>query len=832
MTKKDHPIPVLTEEQWEERLRAHYLSSDGPYGSSPITYIDASPSELRIAAGLHGFSEKQVAKSFCSIFNRENVKKVFDTYASNDDSINDRFKFLILSCFVIATTEDAGKSRNYRQRLGCLLDHGGQVQSVKNINILWETFQKINSKKISNGEDLRHIVLPDFGRMNQIGYAVKLAYPSLGDRAKLYKIISGFDEEYFDSIFKIINEVFSYKSGFSDIFRGELEGFYQLYEKKGVLASQHKFWLLVEKIISDLKGDKDNSFIFSWKLTASFYGFDNDLEFDCVSETSKNNFRQLFHGDFKTLLKSTELPKLIYSYFQRGFIFLFNDGKGGWETSDKISGKNTKECIVISNINSHHVHEIIKRDIDLGDGWFVTQPLLYSRARQAFIGKSIVFDTEKLVSIDGGVKVKRNIWLGRAAFLPYIAISDGVELILEPSISTTCDTLSLEKKTDGTYHLFSSDNTFEGTWRLTAKVDSYEEIHTIRFQYNTNLNSTVFNAVNFSPIPEICDKQELGKELEVKNNNIHGFDVISEQLMDLIEALYTYLPSGIKDSELKNLIGKVGGKDNELWSVIRSLEEAGIIAQLFSKNWKGRIWQVLPPKILMIDKDYAHIEGCIPHLLLHHIKAYTERSNLNFYIIQSEFKPPVLSVKGSDILKLAYEYDLNIEWYTPPKIEKAPLCWPITTYSHIGRERVGIWNGEYFDKKIELANNSLERLVSSKQCDVYMINSNGHNYYYENRVPALLEYYRSIRESAFYFENNRLITKRNVFLPVPIARWLRLNHHNASGLTEDAKYKYPCSKSEYEFLAFLIGFDINSNNHLIKNISLKRHRKNALLYRG
>jgi hypothetical protein len=60
--------------EWEACLTRHYLRSDGPFGSGPITYIDATPAELRTAAGRDDWSEGDARGSFLGSFSAAELR--------------------------------------------------------------------------------------------------------------------------------------------------------------------------------------------------------------------------------------------------------------------------------------------------------------------------------------------------------------------------------------------------------------------------------------------------------------------------------------------------------------------------------------------------------------------------------------------------------------------------------------------------------------------------------------------------------------------------------------------------------------------------------------
>lgn len=111
---------------WLESLQNYYLRTDGPYGTTKLTSLDVTPAGLAAAVGVENFSDETVLQAFMSLFTRNSVQIVLGQknheysglYAYNN------FHYLVLSCVVAATTTNAGDSKQYRERLGTLLDDG------------------------------------------------------------------------------------------------------------------------------------------------------------------------------------------------------------------------------------------------------------------------------------------------------------------------------------------------------------------------------------------------------------------------------------------------------------------------------------------------------------------------------------------------------------------------------------------------------------------------------------------------------------------------------------------------------------------------------------
>jgi hypothetical protein len=68
----------MTPAEWERCLTLHYLRADGPFGGTPLTFLDATPAELASAAGEHDLTEDAAQREFLSQFDRRTVQAWLD----------------------------------------------------------------------------------------------------------------------------------------------------------------------------------------------------------------------------------------------------------------------------------------------------------------------------------------------------------------------------------------------------------------------------------------------------------------------------------------------------------------------------------------------------------------------------------------------------------------------------------------------------------------------------------------------------------------------------------------------------------------------------------
>src|SRR5687767_5112668 len=112
-------LSSLLRDEVENALAAHYLRSDGPCGAGPLRYIDATRSELALALKTNEASVIKKLAAAC-----DGASTVSDVLARGwnrkwpETESPGYFRFLVLTCAVVAAADDNPDTRDFGRNLG------------------------------------------------------------------------------------------------------------------------------------------------------------------------------------------------------------------------------------------------------------------------------------------------------------------------------------------------------------------------------------------------------------------------------------------------------------------------------------------------------------------------------------------------------------------------------------------------------------------------------------------------------------------------------------------------------------------------------------------
>ena len=99
------PLPA---QELEEALTAHYLRADGPYGPTPLMFVDATETELSKALKIE--SPDEARRRFLASFLPYVVSVVFrkgtESVGVQGGDCPGYFRYLMLSCVIECTSEE------------------------------------------------------------------------------------------------------------------------------------------------------------------------------------------------------------------------------------------------------------------------------------------------------------------------------------------------------------------------------------------------------------------------------------------------------------------------------------------------------------------------------------------------------------------------------------------------------------------------------------------------------------------------------------------------------------------------------------------------------
>lgn len=827
---------VLTAKEWAECLQDHYLRTDGPSGNTPLDSLDATPSELRTAAGLEDLSDEEILSAFMAIFSRDTVKKVLGTEVSKyvGSHVYHRFHFLVLTCVVSATTTEAGDSGNFRERLGVLLDDGnGQEQQVQGVNSLWRSLARWIDSEISKGEPFRRIVLPEPGNMTQIGYAVRLAYPSRNDRSQLKSVLKRLPERALENRYALFQQLSRESAQLPERMQRDLRELEMLYQQSGSFE-QNSFWRLIESVLAELSQSEPERPSLLWCLSLAFTGWNGD---EVEASLARGNRRSqldnsYWSGSFEELLSYSKAPLQVEKLLKSGVLILHEVPGGLWTQDDRKTPEDSR-AIVLSCLED--LIASMSVSFSVGRYWKVSEPMTVAEALELTKGKGVAKKeiSQPSVQLEGGVSLGRGMWLNRPGLLPYIRLHDCRQLTIIPEVSL---------RYEGGLAIIEDSSPTDGRRRIDATA-SNSSIYKASFQLIRDAPLATRWAARSERHEESVEVRFEGGPFLTDGAYPFSAGLYPNRFADVLEAIYARSGSPRPEGEIVQLIKRIVPGSVSPWDILRSLEEAGWVAQDLNRQWRGRFWRVMQPQIVMTGDETALVEGALGNAELELLSVETKKVSVAIEInAESSWAVPVIGLVGDRIPEVAERLGYKIYQAKIPKFRPAPACWPEEKRTTQGRECAGVWRAEL--KKFMPSDShkagtwALSRFIRDDDRDVYSVKGKSHEFVTSQRVVALLEYSRLSRKPQFEWSDSILRSKGfGGHFPLPVAQWLRRASFVQTGpiLIESGQshYLYGASLSQVNVLTVIFGEAISvqgvqSHKQAAASLAIQRRRGERL----
>jgi hypothetical protein len=785
---------------------APHLRSDGPLGGSPITFLDATPAELAAAAVEHGVTEQTAQLEFVCSFDRSAVESCLNgdfAPASRDGEVPGYFRYLILTAFVSATEEGVGDNHNFRDRLGALLG-GNTLNSVSGVNTLWRGLEGWCKRRRAAGKSIRAVVLPPYGNMNLIGYAVRIAFPSWRDRSAFTRVLRTVPAETRSHPERLCRELVRPQQlvKLPQALRGAFDDFQHQMRVGWRMLLGHRFWTLVRSINAQLEEEQHGTRAVHWTLEARFGGWEQDvLELRLSQCTVRGALvGEGFEGSLERFvaIPARDLPVGLANAVQEGVLILGEGPGASWILSDGGTPDDVFVLVLARDDSIARRSALKTKWQSLGSGWWVSGRLDPVAMVDLFrvLGYGPLRDSQLAdVTLAGGVKTGRASWLGRPALLPTVSASrasrlsvrllEGSEDILILSGVPPEWQLEISKPASGRWLLSAVEGPHETDKVLVLEADAPErwewpEIDSGKFAADMEL---AFENAR----PETIRPLAIGAETHSANLARVG---------NLLEAIYGGAPSlGWAESELVPLLEPHLPQRHFVWDFLRGLAEAGWLEPVLSLGWRARRWQLRRPSLLPLSPGAALVDGAVAAASEHRlVEAVSRRGGrLTRRSALSEWAPSALFIEVSDLAELAIELAWPMCEPHAPEFAAAPRCWPGEQRTTKGRELSGIWSFEVGlfhppDAGQETQEGVvLQRWVRERKDDrdVFRVVSRGQDFVTSSRTAAILEAYRCRRTPLFRWFRGRLErVARAGHLPLPVARSLRRRFLTGSGPTE------------------------------------------------
>ena len=824
---------------WEEALTRHYLRSDGGFGSAPLSFLDVSGIELARAIGKGAAEAGDALAEFVTIFRRQALVDAL-TYGYSPSPpeglrVPGFFNFLILSCHVASAAPDVASSGDYRHRLQEILkmDHG--IQTLTGLRHLWERLPKWIDAKRRTGQGYRNIVLPSYGTMRQIGYSIRIVFPSRHDLGKMERLFGHFAELPSPKASALVSIVVpelnrhNWSAGFLHAFK-DFHARRQVGER---LLADHPFWVGILGLRQaahdpgrnatfeiDLTTDSDGQHAYSvrtdigrviQRLTGQVQVSSDQ---DVVSMAAAR-------GEILDILAS--LPPSVSPSLARSFaegILPFSEIEWGlWRAERVPTGANIRLLVRDDHLRKHDLPRAGK------DGWRLLKGITHAEALHVIhwlTGRPPDPAPELArVRVAGGIRMDK-VYLGRRSFLPVIEAAEGCA-----ATPTAFDGSkgSLTASIDGRLIRLASDGPLDGVWRIAVAEGGM-------VQAEPNL---VFEP-DAREFP-VIEPDELAKgwrpdepslaactPLEVELADPHPTGGVTDAAFaDLLEAVFAKGRRGWSEQDIVGLIAPQLPTPYAVWDVLQLLADSGWMEPRVSRQWRARRWFLRPPRLLVYPSgDALLLDGAIPELTRRRFERTATamggtvewRKSTDGWAIPSGIargiKPEALAAR--------MEMDLRRADVEVPLPGSAVQFRP-TLYSDNHRIVASSWNwlsgrflkGDHADAGAV----RLERLTTVKPnaADVYRVTSgNDVKHLLDGRSAAILMAHRLAGKPAFRFIGDQGIVERLSLagaLPTQITRYLMLRNGCGPALdfasVGDRRYVTGCRHEDAALLSGWLG---------------------------
>lgn len=785
---------ALTAADWERCLTFHYLRSDGPLGGSTLTFLDATPAELALAAAEYGVTDETAQDTFVSQFTRFSVQNWLNgdfIPSPHDGDVPGYFRYLVLTALVSATEDGVGGNHNFRDRLGVLFG-GEPLNSVSAVNDLWQALRGWCARRQAAGEPIRTIDLPSYGNMNLIGYAVRIAFPTWRDRQRFARVLDKIAPDIRAHPEQLAQELLR-PHQFAQLPRAVAEVLRdfqrQLLTKRRMLLG-HRFWVLVRSIDAQLRAKIEGRQAGSWTLEARFSGWEHDvLEFRLKHAPRNAAVATEFEGGLGSLLEQmSDLPTALARSFEEGILVFNQDPNASWVMDESRLRDDAPVLVMVHGVKAKRLEALALQS--LGNDWFVSRKLSPADLRElgALLGRHRPSGLRLAdLIIEGGVKIGRGAWLGRPSFLPVVTAASDSVLAIEPLAGT----VGLPVTSDGPPWALSSPAAMTGRWRLVAREAGAETVKALVLEADAPERWAWPEPSQRRYEPEI----ELVSSARAPGRIGGSEDPSPEgdrRLGDLLEAIYAGAPAdGWSEAELIPLLEPHMPAPYFAWDVVRALAEANWLDPWMALGWRARRWRLLPPTIVDAS-TFVRIEGALGAAALRRLRTAAEDLGGRLTTLRglSDWTPPALVVSDTSATRLSEILGWQVAVPMTPEFPRAPLCWPEETRTTRGRNLVGLWSFEKGlflppEKIRETDSVRLERWVRERNDDrdVFRVTSGEDALTTTSRTAAIVEAHRQSGRPLFRWSRGGQLARvsRGGHLPLVVARALRCRTRTGSG---------------------------------------------------
>jgi hypothetical protein len=798
--------------EWETALTRHFLSI-GEGDASPLRSFEVTDYTLSDALGVQHEFREGVVEAFRSTFvTRED--RLFDALQHAEyrkysgDEIPGCFAYLALTMLVEGMIDPDASGHEFRPKLASFLRTRRTFSNLAGINRMWLELDGWLNVRAREGLPFRTLELPPAEEWrNQIGYSVRLSFPSRKDKSVVQRFLDDNDGVlgsplmFLDRFRRVADGSKSsayLKAAYQDFQRSYLTGHRAL--------ADHRFWRLVQAISLGRKT------IAPFELSLEMVRDEDDLWSFAVSDATSGRLL----GSYGTLAEAVEACSArddheLMRAINLGVIFFRQIGHARWEAMPILAEGLSKVIVGLSHSVAGKIGTNLG-PLERSGGWSLSRIVPAGSAQDrigAFVRLPKPEEQIRSVRVFGGVR-SAGEWLGRPSFLPKVS-ADASGLAIAPRGGVNDGTIRCEEDVGGTYAI-RSEKPLDGAYVVQPTADpdhaSPSWSRSLTFVRDAHVHRAL-NVAKGSPVAEWAD---VAKMREKAASPPEGWSELDPKLSDLIETVYAGGASGWDESELIPLLSDVLSGEAGPWDMLRCLHEASMLEPFLKPTWKGRTWMLRRPTLASQDSPIGRlvvVDGGIGARQTEDFRVAVDAMGGRAFRAAgaAKWSPPLVGATGVEPQELASRLRWAVGTAEVPG--DAPACFAQTQISHelYAAASHWSWKKRRFVTTRDDDGEALRvtRWKSSRDHDVYVVVGRGKEFRHVSRQAAIAQAHVLRGVPMFTFDDGRLVrSTAEGALPIPVAAWLRYRSLRNSGPSGRSGYSYSASAADLAKLRRLL----------------------------
>lgn len=792
---------------WEEALTRRFLTASGE-DVGPIRSFDISPETLALAAGADASAGVQAVASF---------KKALLTgkwalySALEDGSYNRRlvpdcpgcFAYLALTIFVDSQLDGTGTdgSDEFRPKLAAFLGVNRSFSKLSGVATMWRSLRDWLARQAKAGKPFRKLVLPDDDGWVQIGYSLRLSFPSRRDHTFLGHFFDQHpgitaDERAMLATLRNLVDRSSASPGLHDAF----DEFYGAYLSGQRTLADHRFWKFV------LAEAEARSLDMPAEVSLEIYPDEDGLLQFKIEVADKSDGKSV-HSTLQSAVDA--VAKLGASNLRKvteaGYVVFKRVGAARWAAVPRFSDCRGEVKVGLCRRLAPAVGSKLGKLRASGEWSLTIDPAPIAKVEDALrrlLAKGELPSVVSGATVTGGVRTDHH-WLGRRTLLPKIETDLGLPtLTLEgggDAAKPVCEeigpnlyAIQTARPLAGTFELKGAGTT---ATRLQFVADAF--VHQPR------------------PPANVVDLSEWNDTTELKSRVAEPpreWEDVAEPLDDLIEAIYAGGRRGWSESDLVPLLERTLPPQINCWDFLRSLQDATVLTPFLRARFRGRSWVLDSAALVPLRSragDFVLVDGCVPALQVRDFKlAVQALGGRAFRRTGTPWSIPLIGANGVSVDQLSG----TLGWPTKPAVMpgRRPAAFddaPLRRLDAYQQAYTWSWEAGRFTSDGSHSPVRLARWVhlGERDHDVYVVSGPRQERRFVSRCSAIVHAHMLAGRAMYRFEAGQLVRLgRDGFLPAPISRWLRYENLVNAAILPSGGYSYTACQEQAMAIALLL----------------------------